>query len=562
MKHLLTKWALIVLGTISWSWTMVKSGWLYSYGMGFWGANGHDGIWHLALIESLSRSSWGMPTFGGKILQNYHIGFDLLLALIHRITFIPVVNLYFQIIPIVLALTIGLLVYQFIYEWTKSKEASLWSVFFAYFGGNFGWVLGKGESAFWSQQSVSSLINPSFALSLVLILAGLLFLLKYQIKQNLKYLIISSILFGILIEVKAYAGILVLGGLLTAGLYSFLKNKELGILKIFLLSLVISIIIFLPFNKNSASLFVWQPFWFLETMMGLPDRLNWLRFYSAMMTYKSGHIFVKLIPAYLVAAVIFYVGNLGTRILKEFLVWKWIKNFKSTTWVQIFISFMIVDGVLIPMFFLQKGTPWNTIQFFYYSLFFSGILAGLAIDDFIKNSKLNKSLIRIILILIVLLTIPTTIITLKDVYIPGRPPAKLTNNELSALNFLSKEPAGIVLTYPFDLVASKDAESKPPRPLYLYTSTAYVSAFSKHDTFLEDEINLDITGYDWQSRRAEVEAWYKDGNAIKARAFLKDNNIKYIYLVKGQKKLLGEEQLGIKNIFENSEVIIYHVETE
>src|SRR5258706_12556923 len=84
--------AIIVIGTLAWSWTMVKSGWLYSYGLGFWGANGHDGVWHIALIESLAKGTFRMPVFSGADLQNYHIGFDLMVALIYKITHVPVVN--------------------------------------------------------------------------------------------------------------------------------------------------------------------------------------------------------------------------------------------------------------------------------------------------------------------------------------------------------------------------------------------------------------------------------------------------------------------------------------
>jgi hypothetical protein len=76
----LFSWLLILLGSLSWSLTMVKSGLKYSYGMGFWGPNGHDGIWHIALSESLARGSWQMPMFAGETIKNYHIGFDLILA--------------------------------------------------------------------------------------------------------------------------------------------------------------------------------------------------------------------------------------------------------------------------------------------------------------------------------------------------------------------------------------------------------------------------------------------------------------------------------------------------
>ncbi len=537
------KWLLIVIGTISWSLTMIKSGWVYPYGMGFWGANGHDGIWHIALAESLSKGSWGMPMFSGSNLQNYHIGFDLLLSLVHKLTLIPVVNLYFQVLPLIFAALIGVLTYKFVFEWIGSKKSALWSTFFVYFGGSFGWILGKGESAFWSTQAISTLINPPFALSLIFILLGLIFLLRRKF-------ILAAICFGVLIEVKAYAGILVLGALLVSGIYKFVKEKKFDFLTIFSGSLVISLLLYFSFNKNSASLLVWQPFWFLETLMG-PDRLSWTRFYSAMTTYRMGGIWIKGIPAYLAAFAIFWIGNMGTRIIKEVLVWKWIKNLKTVSWVEIFIASVIIAGGIIPMFFLQKGTSWNTIQFFYYSLFFSGILAGVTLER-IKSKSL--------LVLIVLFTIPTTIDTLWHVYIPSRPPAKLSNEELTALKFLSTQPSGAVLTYPFDQAKANEAESSPPRPLYLYTSTAYVSAFSGHATLLEDEINLDITGYDWHMRRAEVEAWYKEKNTLKAQKFLKDNNIKYVYWVKPQRALLTESQLGLKAVFENEEVTIYQVD--
>ena len=92
---------LIFLGSLSWSLTIIKSGWKYSYGLGFWGANGHDAIWHLALINSLVKEFPNflvdMPVFAGEQLQNYHVGFDWVVTVIYMITKIPTPFLYFQI---------------------------------------------------------------------------------------------------------------------------------------------------------------------------------------------------------------------------------------------------------------------------------------------------------------------------------------------------------------------------------------------------------------------------------------------------------------------------------
>jgi len=460
MKEVFKKWLIIAAGSATWAITMIKSGLPGKYGIGFWGANGHDGVWHIALSQSLSRGSLEMPVFSGAMLQNYHIGYDLLLALTHKMTLLPIVNLYFQIFPVIFALLVGHLTYLFVFTWTKSKASALWSTFFVYFAGSFGYLIGRGESAFWSQQSISTLINPPFALSLIVVLLGLIFLLR-------KKPFWAAVCFGILIEIKAYAGILALGGFFVLAIYEFVKNKRKDYFLLFAGSAVLSLILYTPLNKYSTGLLVWQPFWFLETMMGLTDRIGWIKFYSAMTAYKSGQDLFKEVLAYGAAFTIFLIGNFGTRVIFFFRKMK-------IDGVAIFIYSMIAAGVVIPTLFLQKGTPWNTIQFFYYSLFFLAILSGIA----------AVSMNKFIKVIIILLTIPTTILALKDVYIPSRPPAALPKDEISALKFLSEQPQGIVLTYPFDPIKSKEAETISPRPLYLYTSTAYVSAFSSQSTFL------------------------------------------------------------------------------
>ncbi len=541
---------LVLAGTISWSLTMVKSGLIYPFGMGFWGANGHDGIWHVSLINSLARGSFQMPVFAGENLKNYHIGFDLAVAFIHNLTRISTINLYFQIIPPLLAVLVGVSCYLFMNRWTKSARASLWATFFVYFGGDLAWIFGKGESTFWSQQSISTLINPPFAMSLVFIFLGLYFLLK-------KKTLLAIFFLGLLLETKAYAGVLVLGSLFVAGLSEAWREKKYNILTIFAGSSVVSFVLFLILNNGFENLFVFSPFWFLQSLFNL-DRFSIPRFASAIANYNLAHNFLKLGPAYVVAFAIFWVGNMGTRLFKEVEVFRMVKNWKSVNGIDVFLTTMILAGGVIPMLFVQKGTPWNTIQFFYYSLIFSAIVAGVGVERLMKNKP--KKFVTILSILIVVVTIPTTIITLKNVYIPGRPPAKVSNEELSALHFLSQQEKGVVLTYPYDSAKAKEAESNPPRPLYLYDSTAYVSAFGNHLTYLEDEVNLNITNFDWRGRRLLIEEFLNTLDQNLARKFLKENNIAYVYWVKPQRAKLGELQIGLKSIFENTEVNIFKVE--
>jgi hypothetical protein len=415
-----------------------------------------------------------------------------------------------------------------------------------------------GESMFWAQQAISTLINPPFALSIVLMFLGLILLIRYKKSAGFKLLVLISLIFGSLVQVKVYAGILSLGGLFVAGVFEYFRKKDFNVLKVFVGSLLTSLLLYLPLNKFSSNLIVYRPFWFLETMMGLTDRFYWQRFYEAMVNYRLGNIWIKAIPAYLIAFLIFLVGNMGTRIIKAPLIIKWLRDFKKTRVTEIFLLVVIAGGVVFPMFFLQTGTPWNTIQFFYYSLVFSGVLAGVFLGEWLETQKNNKKKILTITSILVL-TLPTTMATLKH-YLPARPPAKISHEELEALSFLSEQPDGVVLTYPFDRIAAEAAVTNPPRPLYLYESTAYVSAFGDKPVYLEDEVNLNITGYDWRNRREEVEGFLDSLDHQRVWSFLRENNITYVYWIKGQRARLGEGQLGMTRIFENSEVDIYKVD--
>ncbi|MDO8452501.1 MAG: hypothetical protein Q7S79_01995, partial [bacterium] len=347
-----------------------------------------------------------------------------------------------------------------------------------------------------------------------------------------------------------YAGILGLGALFVAGLYHLWKQKNLAILAVSLISIALSAALFFPLNKNSSGLIVFQPFWFLETLMALSDRFYWPKFYEAMINYRAAHNYPKMILAYSVAFGIFLLGNLGTRILgaKEVLA-----RIRKHDALDVFLFTVAAGGIVFPMLFLQKGTPWNTIQFFYYTLFVFSIYAGITAGKWFKRKH------TVLVALLILLTIPSTYATLKH-YWPSRPPAKISKEELEALTFLSKQPNGVVLTYPYDAKLAEKAIENPPRPLYLYESTAYVSAFSKKPVYLEDEVNLNITGFDWRERRLEVEDWQKSLDRDFVPKFLRDKNIKYVYWVKPQRVPLGETQLGMKLIFENAEVTIYEVE--
>lgn len=549
---------LISLGTLSQSLVMIRSGLNYSFGMGFWGANGHDGVWHLALINQALRGfPPPHPTMAGEFLTNYHYFYDLMVAVIQALTKIPAVFLYFRLMPLLLSFLLGIFSFAVGYGWKRNFWVGFWLTFLNYFGGSFGFIVtlarsGEigGESLFWSMQSGSAQINPPFALSLVLMLGGILLLLKIR-RWNLWKILFTAAIFGLLVNVKVYSGIVSLIGL-TAYACVEMRRKRWVYGMICLLAWFISTAIFLAFNRNASSLLVFQPLWFVHTMIESTDRLYLPRLALARYYLLEKGIGWRLLAIEVAGIILFFVGNAGSRIIGFCDLFH---RFKKLNGIDCLILAGVLAGGIIPLLFIQRGTAWNTIQFFYYFLFFLNFFAASALATITCWRKKIWGGLAIFFFL--LMTWPSSYGTLKN-YLGWPPPAVIPPAEIRALEFLKKQKDGVILTYPYDRYA-KTRYFLPPIDLKDYESTGYVSAMTGKQTFLEDTVNLDISGYQWEERGKEVEKFFSSRDNVYARGFLLNDRIGYIYLAPTQSLTLTENDLGIEAIYDQDNVRIYRV---
>ncbi len=557
-KTNIAAWLVILIGSISWLLTQIKNGLLFNYGYGYWGPNGHDAIWHLQLITSLTQS---VPpqnfSFAGEPLENYHYFFDLLLAKMVTLFGIDPQHLLFRFVPVLLSICIGLLVYHLTVllalklHYQKAKLAGLVALFFIYFGGSFGWVISfirsrsfGGETTFWAQQSISTLLNPPFAISLLLLFAGIYIYYSVNFshrKEALQKELLLILVWGVLIEFKAYAGILLLGSLGIITLFKLVKKQWWFALVSFLI-LAVSLLVFLPNNANSNGLISFSPLWLVQTMVESEDRLGWARL---LITMQSG-VWYKVWGAYGIGITVFILGNLGLRVISLFDL-KPYRNFG----LLVLISLL---GTVLPLLFLQEGTGWNIVQFFYYTLMIQAIFVGLVVAHWWH--RIPKITGPMLLILLIVFTIPTSLNTLSQ-HLPKRPPAKLSTLEIEGLSTLSKQPDGDVLSPSFD--EKWTSEFAAPKPLFAYTATSYVSAFSQKPTFIADTINLDILGVDYKGRINTTKEILK--GTTNSHQLLMNNHISYLYIPKRTGVTIDEGKLGVEKVFENDEVRIYKVKS-
>src|SRR3989344_5129524 len=554
---------IILLGTIFQIIPTFRSGLTYQYGMGFWGPNTHDGVWHMALINQLMKSVPAEnPVFSGTILKNYHFFYDLLITATSYLSSIPVVDLVFRFYPVVFSLLLGTGSYYLVMRLfekqmgnTRAKVAAIFSLYLIYFAGSFGWIVEflrerhfGGESAFWVNQAVSFNLNPPFAISLLIMIVLSHILLSSDKKRGG---LITAVLIGTLMSFKSYTGILVLAALAVVAVVNLLKRRNYSYCWISLLSMILAFWLLISNFEIGSSLVIFAPFWFIHSMVDSPDRVGWVRLSLARTSSQTLGAWPKFFLAETVSLFLFIAGNLGLRILSFGLLFKAKKVFDSD--IFLFISVISAASVLMPILFVQSGNPWNTIQFFYPALYLSALFTGIVVSHLIF--KLNK-ISAIIFVILFLIFAPINSVITANGYLGKTPHAFVSRDELAGLKFLAGQSAGVVLTFPYDgKLKQKIAE---PWPILAYDSTAYVSSLSGKNSYLEDEPQNQILLTDYKKRIVAANDFFLKG-VFESAEFLQDNYIKYIYLPKIYGMRLDENTKPIKNIFENEEVVIYKI---
>lgn len=536
----------------------VLNGFKYDFGYGFWNAHGHDAIWHLAVTnQSLKSIPPPNPVFSGHKLTGYHWGYDFLLKLVSSISQIPTLTLYFQIFPIILTI---LFVYLSFKLKSNHKISGLIFIFLNFFAGSLGYLVtliksGQigGESIFWSMQSISTLINPPYALSLLIFMSALILYQKNLKNKSTNLSLLIGFLFGLNTIIKIYASVISGLTLLLLFIRSFLSKDKKHLKSLFLILLtagITSLFLLSIIGFSSSTNLIFKPFWFINSLIDAYDKLYIPQISVLRFNLENQFSLFKLpilLTIYLFSFLIFLLGNMGTRVLGLINIFKKVKN-KQLKELDMFLLTSMIISLSIPMLFIQSGTPWNTIQFFYYFLFISNFYFAQFLTKVYKNQK-------IIFYLIILLTIPTTVASIKS-FIGFPPPASLPTSEINALNFLRDQPNGIVLTPSFDQHRSLP---NTPIPLYLYQTSAYVSAFSEKFSFLEDYMNLDITGYDWQFRKKQVDNFFSTDDSNQATGFLLNNQIDYIYLPPNTTLPYSLPTHQLDLIYQQSDIKIYKV---
>lgn len=329
---------------------LIPFGQITKSGISLYGAHFVDSTWHLSLINSLNKKvPPENPIYSGTRLLNYHYLVDLQISMIHKATGISVPKLYFGMIGPLYLLLLALLIYRFTYSLTKSVFAGISSVFLMLLGSNFYYFFGSNPSIAWVDFFSTKTVNFPLLFSLII-------LIIFSEIINFKLTPVKSITFGILsgafFLVKSHSALVWLASLGVYSIYLFSKK----IYSLLLASIVGIIVLFIIYfgMVTSGDVLTLSPFWFIKTMYEGPDRLHAIWWELSRQTLISSRSYFGLLKLYGQGIVTFILINFGLF---------WLGLFSNKLPKIMVIMFFV--SLTIPMFYIQRGAAWNSIQFIY-----------------------------------------------------------------------------------------------------------------------------------------------------------------------------------------------------
>lgn len=531
-----------------------------------------DDLWHLSLINELKNNfPPDHPGFAGVALKGYHFFYDFLLAKISNIFFIPPLSLYFHFFPLFIAVLWGLGVYSFMYRWSKKISVGLWAIFLSMFGGSFAFILKlRGhenlslDSAFGIQQPTSSLINPPFAISIVIIIAILLSFYEYlQTKKN-TWLVPVILCVGLVSMFKVYAGIILLVSFLIFTFLQVFKKKYV----LLVASLLIGILCFFTYwiFSDSSSILIFQPLWAPHKV--LIDNMPWYRYDEKIYTFTKFSVMKGIIETELYSLYVFFFGNLGTRIIGLFLLpLFFLQKQKKLSFFVFAVLIMALISILIPLFFIQSGKVFEIIQMAWYFLFFVSLFAAFGFYKLFSFSY-SKIIKFVLFIIILIVTLPSAYDNFR-VYFTSLDFSKteLSSPYFNAMRFLKSQ--GNYNQIVLEIPEKNILPTKTNLMDWYRLSIPTIVAFGNKKSYFSNEY-IDFTGLDYNSRIDFISkvillnnlSLNKSSEYIglkkEVEQGLKNNKISFIY--SPYPLLFFEESNSISKVYENPVASIYRVE--
>lgn len=502
---------------------------------------GVDSVYHLAITNELVKQFPPLePGTHNTIVTNYHYFSNMIVAEWVRVFKLPLTATYMQYATVLLSIAMGAVAITFGRVAGLDKRIISWLLFFLYFSGSALYL-----TLFFLRQTfnVESIVlhdatilwaSPPRVYGIILFLAGLTVLHLWLKKRSIYLAVICGMLFGCLISIKVYFGLFVLAGFAILNLY-FLWKRDFKAIVPSLITLIISLCLYLPVNQDSGGLFfsgIWR---FDNFIVSAPLELR--EWELAKATYWAEQNWLRVLQYTLMYIVLYYVTVFGTLLFGLF------QTHASLRLLRKEIHIFLASGILISLgagsFFLQHTGGSNTSQFIITVIAIISLYTALAVSFW--TTKIKNTYVYILLVgIIILLTIPRAVFdTYKNISnVANGKGYTFTNDDLAASAFLRDAPEGTILTPLYDCLYIRLLTEKQ---LYVCNDA---SAVADHKV---------VRGIERINISKVINANMQSASTI---SLMKREGIKYVYI---RREKDNKEKYLLPKIYENETVVILQV---
>lgn len=543
-KFIILSLFLIITGVLSQNVASFFMGTQTSHGISFCCVDASDSLYFASLSQEIvSHIPPFEPGLSGTIVKNYHYLSNIFIAETSRVFFIPLNILQFQVSSLFLSIMLGISALSFGLYVVKREKYTLWLVFFLYLGGDFIWIfllfLNKGVNPFVMsslEDGVKFLSNPPRAFAIIQFFNGTTLLYYYlKEKRSLFVTVILGIVFGTLIGFKVYVGIFATTGLFVLCIYQLFK-RNLDVLKLLIVTVVVSLMLYLPVNSNAGGIY-FTGFWSFENFISQPY-LNLGRLELSRRIFLDDN---KILKSYFFEAIFIFitlVSFFGSKIIGFF------QTKKSLVQISLPLHIFLLSGLFLSFvlgfFFQQTSGGSNTFNFIVNVFIIGSIYTALSMDYL---TSLKKPITFLITIVVISLTVP------RVVYETAHSIQRLTSNlyqsitpkQLEAFQYLRKQDKGLTIV---------------DRNVFgLDASSPYVAFFVNQPMYLSGTQILESHGVNVSSKNQRVSEMLDPQKVDESREFWKEEKIKYLLIGKTSPIATVSAKFS-KILFSNNEVTV------
>lgn len=541
----------------------VSSGLRVPEGIAFYFVNTADGIMHLSYIQELiQRFPPQEPGAIGQPLLNYHYWSDLVMADLIRLWPLPIMHVFFQYVPILLAAWTMLLVVALIrYLGGKSKTIMVALFLFA-FGGDAAYLITLVLHGTWAEKmasldsGITFFFNTPQAFARLIFLGAVLLLLEFWKKHSWKIGLLACLAIASLFGFKVYYAIYAVLGfcvlvtfefcqafwqyarkhmLFSAVRYTFVQQK-IPILLVGILA-ALSLSIYLPTNSGAGGLrysfFEW-PRRFLSA-----ENIDYADWFLRMQVYEAAGNTRNIVIFNLWALFLTFVAVYGTRMLGMIPLFA----ARGNEWRRFLVLILPVNLLFLclGLLTLQTSGGLNVFNFLIVPIVSFNILAAFSL------AQLPTKIFIPVFALFILLTLPRSGMQFWDYagrYARAKSDLIITNDDLAAFEYLQRATPSTAVV--------QGLVTDPQNRLSLY-----IPFFSNRDSYIAGITMLNSHNQPTEERITHLSGAFSEALPTQQATALRELGIDYLYIQREHPFTLLFEP-----VYQNDSVIVVKVPEE